>query len=477
MVAKLTLLEEEWTRTPQAGTRVNFKHPAARSIKVAATLAGHALNAVNGRDIDFVNKSFITTKAGIVANPYDSISSYLALSPAQFTPPVNEWAYAITIAYTTNINNKQPVFSAYDNSESGRNIHVSINADTLVVDIPWKQAICSAAYNNDEKFHRLLVTRNSDVITVYKDGAYLISGAVSVSQETPSGPFYLNKDATYAIYGDSYLSGFMAWARGVSAEEARRDFINQWQIFEPEEIPLFYSAGGGGATNLSIFDALHSHAGDNLTFSLDTYLAAHDSTHAHSADNLTLDATTSISLVLSESLHGLSSDVIAFITGSYLQVADALHGHSADALTLATASFLAVADALHSHAADNLTLDTSNATPLTTQDSTHAHSADNNALTLDTWLAIVEAVHTHSADNVSISSEELLAIADALHALASDALVLSLPSPPGTCPTAAEIAAAILAAAQITPIHSDMRKVNNQTVDGTGTDGDPWGPV
>jgi len=44
-------------------------------------------------------------------------------------------------------------------------------------------------------------------------------------------------------------------------------------------------------------------------------------------------------------------------------------------------------------------------------------------------------------------------------------------------PTAGEIAAAILAAAQITPIHSDMRKVNNQTVDGTGTDGDPWGPV
>jgi len=281
----------------------------------------------------------------------------------------------------------------------------------------------------------------------------------------------LNPNGAAKFYGVYILRG------NVGEAGARKLIENPWQIFEPEQIPLFYSAGGGGATNLSIFDALHSHAGDNLTFSLDTYLAAQDSTHAHSADNLTLDATTSISLVLSESLHGLSSDVIAFITGSYLQVADALHGHSADALTLATASFLAVADALHSHAADNLTLDTSNATPLTTQDSTHAHSADNNALTLDTWLAIVEAVHTHSADNVSISSEELLAIADALHALASDALVLSLPSPPGTCPTAAEIAAAILAAAQITPIHSDMRKVNNQTVDGTGTDGDPWGPV
>ena len=46
-----------------------------------------------------------------------------------------------------------------------------------------------------------------------------------------------------------------------------------------------------------------------------------------------------------------------------------------------------------------------------------------------------------------------------------------------TGPTAAEIAAAILAAAQITPIHSDMRKVKGQVLDGGGTEADPWGPV
>lgn len=46
-----------------------------------------------------------------------------------------------------------------------------------------------------------------------------------------------------------------------------------------------------------------------------------------------------------------------------------------------------------------------------------------------------------------------------------------------TGPSAAEIAAAILAAAQITPIHSDIRKVNNIYAGGSGTEGDPWGPV
>ena len=44
-------------------------------------------------------------------------------------------------------------------------------------------------------------------------------------------------------------------------------------------------------------------------------------------------------------------------------------------------------------------------------------------------------------------------------------------------PTAAEIAVAVLAAAQTTPIHSDIRKVNGYTIDGDGQDATPWGPV
>ena len=42
---------------------------------------------------------------------------------------------------------------------------------------------------------------------------------------------------------------------------------------------------------------------------------------------------------------------------------------------------------------------------------------------------------------------------------------------------AGAIADAIIAAAQITPIYSDIRKVNGLTVDGTGTEIDPWGPA
>ena len=41
----------------------------------------------------------------------------------------------------------------------------------------------------------------------------------------------------------------------------------------------------------------------------------------------------------------------------------------------------------------------------------------------------------------------------------------------------ATLAAAVLAAAQVTPIHADVRKVNSYTVDGDGKTGTEWGPV
>lgn len=40
-----------------------------------------------------------------------------------------------------------------------------------------------------------------------------------------------------------------------------------------------------------------------------------------------------------------------------------------------------------------------------------------------------------------------------------------------------DIVNGVLTQAQSTPIHADIRKINNVNVDGTGTEIDPWGPV
>ena len=47
----------------------------------------------------------------------------------------------------------------------------------------------------------------------------------------------------------------------------------------------------------------------------------------------------------------------------------------------------------------------------------------------------------------------------------------------GSGPSAADIAAAILAAAQITPIHANVKQVNGVTIQGSGVAGDSMRPV
>jgi hypothetical protein len=47
----------------------------------------------------------------------------------------------------------------------------------------------------------------------------------------------------------------------------------------------------------------------------------------------------------------------------------------------------------------------------------------------------------------------------------------------GSVPTAAQNAAAVLAAAQATPIHSDVRRINDVEVAGSGVTGDNWRPA
>ncbi len=44
-------------------------------------------------------------------------------------------------------------------------------------------------------------------------------------------------------------------------------------------------------------------------------------------------------------------------------------------------------------------------------------------------------------------------------------------------PTPEQVAAAVLAAAQATPIHADARAIKGQTINGSGTEADPWGPA
>jgi hypothetical protein len=232
-----------------------------------------------------------------------------------------------------------------------------------------------------------------------------------------------------------------------------------------------------GTANLVVQEATHAHVADGVTLTTQWLLAVAEALHSHTAESVTLSLQTA--LVVLEALHTHAAENLTLgVTGTAnLAIADATSGHTSDTVALTLNSLLAVFDAIHTHTADNLTLDTSNATALTVQDSTHAHGADNLGLSLDTWLAIVEAAHGHTADAPTLSTALALQIAESLHAHYADVVVLGFPSAPGSCPTAEEIAAAVLAALNATTIPVDMQKTNGVEIVGDGTSGDKFRSV
>ena len=300
-----------------------------------------------------------------------------------------------------------------------------------------------------------------------------------------------------SIGGGNAIAGAYIIEGTVDDDEAMALLANPWRVFKGRRLFVGgWASGGGGSSSdliiqdashahtsdspvlvaqstLVVADASHGHSADSLNLAAQSFLAIADAAHGHAADNLTLSPVLVVDLTIQDSAHAHSVDSPVLVTQSALVVADASHAHAADNLTLSTGlvvdltihdsthahssdspvlvaqSFLAIADAMHAHAVDNVTLDTSSDTLLTIADCHHAHAADTVALTSDSWLAAQDATHAHTADNVVlvIPGEVTLTAADLA---AIDALIVA---------RIADIAAAILAAAQITPIHSEVKNI------------------
>ncbi len=239
------------------------------------------------------------------------------------------------------------------------------------------------------------------------DGSAIPQTATLFTNGTPRkliGANFPVDNSNANINGHTVVYVFAWHDRVLSADEIRSIRDNPWQLFEPQTIWVPVSAGGG-ATNLIIQEALHSHTADNIGLTLDTFLSVQEALHSHAADNLVLSVTGSTDLTVQETLHS----------------------HTADNLALTLDTFLLLQDALHAHAADNITLSTGAVADLVIQEALHAHTADALVLTLDTFLVIQEAAHAHGADNIAFTLDSLLAVQEATHGHLADNLILSIP--------------------------------------------------
>lgn len=131
-----------------------------------------------------------------------------------------------------------------------------------------------------------------------------------------------------------------------------------------------------GATTLTVQDATHSHAVDNVALTQVHSLVVQDATHSHSADNVTV---LNPNLTVQGAGHTLASGNVSLefpLIDPSLVIQDGPHAHRADELTLTQTHILTVQDGTLAHTADGVTLVV--AVPLVVQDSSHVLTVDGN---------------------------------------------------------------------------------------------------
>lgn len=383
---------------------------------------------------------------------------------------------------TTNSSSQGTFFARAGSTVANRTLQVY--RDQTALGVYARGALSSATIANATDFLPAAISWDGTTMRVFAGRTLNSVVSVGSAAEETSEPYTLGArtgGTGYVVTGS--IAYNIVFARALSNDEYLNAIDNPWQYLKPRKaLRVFDMGAGGGGINLVIADASHGHTADSPTLSTDWLLTVADSNHAHAADNLTLGVAGVADLVIAEAAHSHSAESPTLSTEWLLSIADALHGHAADNLTLSTGSVvdLTIADGLHSHTAEAVVL--SSDSYLVVADSTHGHVADSPAFSLDTYLVIADGGHAHYADvltlNTSSFSQDDL---DFLLAYIQENLVV---------PTAAEIAAAVLAAAALDPIAANVKEVNDVAIAGTGVPptydvtmpavidpGDPWRPA
>lgn len=234
---------------------------------------------------------------------------------------------------------------------------------------------------------------------IWRNGALITSNSANPTRLGTSNPLLIGMHGTATQADDAESSQFGLLARQWGLDEIRAYFRTPNQVYEPRR-RVFLGPPAGSGTDLTVADATHAHAADNVTLTQLHNLTTADATHAHLADGLTL--TQQHVLTVADAAHAHLADNVTLTQQHILALADALHAHAAESVVLTVEGTLSVADALHSHLADNLTL-AAGAT-LDIANALHAHAADNATLTQVHVLVVADALHAHLASTLSLSA-------------------------------------------------------------------------
>jgi len=290
-------------------------------------------------------------------------------------------------------------------------------------------------------------------------------------------------DANYPFtFGAFYYSGgrifqhqntpvlFFAFDRALSAVEIKQLSDNPWSIFQPVNRAIWVPVGGGNPviTSDTVADYLIREAvtsDTSASYAIRTSANADTSASYSIAAPVSSDTSASYAIRTSANAdtsasYSIAAPITSDTSASYTIL-------TAGAVTSDCAASYAIRGVVQSDA--SIAYELRGAVQSTLSggyDIRQAVASDTSAAYAVTSLAVVtsDLAAAYAVTGVAGLSEADIA---AIWAYGVRTI---------TGPTAADIAAAVIALAQTTPIQADLRRVTGQAINGAGTEANPWGP-
>jgi hypothetical protein len=502
----MNYLKPTWTSQPQSAAEIDWSNPVTNDL----------ISAVHGPSGKLITRNGVISRLSQNTAPAKGCrSSGVSL---EFDGANNSFAHAFTptskqemtfvvwfYQNTSAVADKRIVSISLSSAGSGN--HWSLGTGTTD-GTKLKTYSSNSAESPTGSIQNNVLKRAAAVFTlaamdVYDNGAKVATGTPAIGMTTYDRICYgsLVRASNAAVLNGGIVFA-AAWNRALSPSEVKSLSDNPWQIFKPIQRRIFVgipAASGDGSASLitttddSVFygsATSASGASCNITtstvdsvFSGGAYVSPRAALSTSTIDSVfsggaSVSPRASVATSTADSVFSggaasgngasvstttenstVSSSAYVRPVASITTSTDAAFSGGASVSPIAGVSTTTASSVFSGSAAVNASASIST----TTQDSVFASGASVSPIAL--LSATTTATFSGGATGLALFTQAEL---DYLLAYMQEHLMI---------PSAADIAAAVLAAAQITPIQSNIKQVNSVQITGTGHTGDTWGPA
>ena len=250
-----------WTEQPHGAEGVDWSNPLTQGLRDFSSLG-----SAQRRNV--ARNNFLSSNGAVKS---DSRGPIITTDATAYSVPGGYSALPITVIVGfarlgTPTNGNHALWISKDDITGNGGLYFRYeDAGTLAVLKSQTAAIGSGAFTVKQDGSLLAVTIDSGNYTLYGDGGLVASGthAQTFTSTTP----VIGSESSEAL--EDHPNGIFyfhaVWGRVLSADEIKRISDNPWQLYQDEEFPVWFTAGGASGTMAAILGAFSANITGSTT--------------------------------------------------------------------------------------------------------------------------------------------------------------------------------------------------------------------